>query len=347
MACGGAAVIRLSGLHKSSIKALFESSDREQERRGSISAASGNWHSLVGCEKVSPSSPNRKAIMILVAHSGPESATALDWAARAAIRTRDELTIITVEALPAHLFDPAMAIPDELIKAARERLDEAERHVRDLGVEQVQTVIGYRNAAAAILEASREADLIVVGNRRHGEVASALMGSVAYSVAAHADCPVVLIRGEVKEDIIKGDRVVVGIDGARAGVHAGYFAARVAKTAGSKLTVVAAWDASRFGGFSAEFARRVGIEDLPHKQRDEAQVWVDLAVAKLREAQPDVEIEGKVVQGPAVGVLRQESEGAGLLVVGHRGRGGFTGLLLGSVVHRLLHEPGCPIAVVR
>lgn len=285
--------------------------------------------------------------MILVAHSGPESVTALDWAAQAAIRTRDALTILTIEALPANLFDPAMAIPNELIKAAQERLDEAERHVRELGVEQVETKIGYRDAAAAIVEASREADLVVVGNRTHGEVASALLGSVAYSVAAHAACPVVLMRGEVKESVVKGDPVVVGIDGSRAGVHAGYFAARIAKTTGAKLTVVAAWDASLLGGVSAEFARRVGIEDLPSKHRDEAQVWVDLAVAKLREAQHDVKIEGKVIQGPAVGVLREESQGAGLLVVGHRGRGGFAGLLLGSVVHRLLHEPGCPIAVVR
>lgn len=285
--------------------------------------------------------------MILVAHSGPESVAALDWAARAAQRRKDSLMILTVEALPSNLYDPAMAIPDEMTEAARERLAEAERHVRELGATEVETKIGYRDAAGAIVELSREAELVVVGNRGHGETASAVLGSVAYSVTAHAACPVVVVRGDVKQDVSEGDPIVVGIDGSRAGVRAAYFAADVAEAAGTKLTVVAAWDVSRLGGISTEFARRVGIENLPDKHRDEAQVWVDLAVAKLREAQPGIEIEGKVVQGSPVVVLREESEGAGLVVVGHRGRGGFTGLLLGSVTHRLIHDAGCPIAVVR
>jgi nucleotide-binding universal stress UspA family protein len=69
----------------------------------------------------------------------------------------------------------------------------------------------------------------------------------------------------------------------------------------------------------------------------------------LRESIPDtdtVEVERRVVEGRPAAVLVDESQGADLLVVGSRGHGGFTGLLLGSVSQQCAHHAACPVVIV-
>ena len=284
--------------------------------------------------------------MILVAHSGPDSANALDWAAREAVRQGDSLTIMHVIAVSGITGD-FPELPEEITEAADELLAAAAERARELGVTEVETAKGYRSITAALVEMSREAELVVVGNRGHGEASSAVLGSVAYAVTSHASCPVVVVRGDGHTDIAPGHRVVVGIDGSRSGVHAGFFAAEFAQRAGAELEVVGVWDTATLGTVSSEFAARVGIVGLKDKHETQMHKWVDLAVAKLAERFPGLKVTGSVEQGSPVVVLREKSENAGLLVVGTRGRGGFAGLLLGSVSHRLIHDIGCPIAVVR
>jgi nucleotide-binding universal stress UspA family protein len=71
------------------------------------------------------------------------------------------------------------------------------------------------------------------------------------------------------------------------------------------------------------------------------------ALAGMCERYPDVEVEQRLIQGHAAGNLVDASRKAQLLVVGSRGRGGFKGLLLGSVSQAALHHAHCPVAVVR
>lgn len=71
------------------------------------------------------------------------------------------------------------------------------------------------------------------------------------------------------------------------------------------------------------------------------------AVAGTAGKYPDVAVRYLAVRGGAARALIDASFGAGLVVVGARGHGGFTGLLLGSVGQALLHRAGCPVAIVR
>ncbi len=284
--------------------------------------------------------------MILVAHSGPDSANALEWAAREAVRQQESLRIIYVIAAGALVGD-LPELPTEVTEAAERILAEATEQARGFGVTEVDTIVGYRSIAAAIVEASLEADLVVVGNRGHGETASAMLGSVAYAVTSHATCPVIVVRGEGHTDLTAEHPIIVGIDGSRSGVHAGFFAAEMAERTGAPLVVIGVWDMPALGGFSAEMAHRMGIEHLHGKAEARMHEWVDLAVAKLTERYPKAQVSGRVEQGSPVVVLREAAEDAGLLVLGTRGRGGFAGLLLGSVSHRLIHDSGCPVAIVR
>ncbi len=71
------------------------------------------------------------------------------------------------------------------------------------------------------------------------------------------------------------------------------------------------------------------------------------AVAGRAESYPDVTVRQEVLSGETREVLVQASRNAQLMVAGARGRGGFSGMLLGSVSQALLHHAHCPVAVVR
>ena len=71
--------------------------------------------------------------------------------------------------------------------------------------------------------------------------------------------------------------------------------------------------------------------------------------ATLREAVPEtgtVDVERRVVEDRPAAALVDESRGADMVVVGSRGHGGFTGLLLGSVSQQVAHHAACPVVIV-
>ena len=140
--------------------------------------------------------------------------------------------------------------------------------------------------------------------------------------------------------------VVVGVDrseGARAALR---FAAEEAKLRRAKLRVVHAWQYSAAGTAGVEsFYPAVGVE--VSEVRDAAeQALAETLRSALSDADPR-EVEQRVVEGRAAGVLVNESRDADLLVVGSRGRGGFSGLLLGSVSQQVSHHAACPVVIVR
>ena len=74
---------------------------------------------------------------------------------------------------------------------------------------------------------------------------------------------------------------------------------------------------------------------------------LDDAIERVQTAYPDVTIRPIVVEGHPAPALVGASLGADLLVVGSRGRGEFSGMLLGSVSEYCTHNVGCPITIVR
>ena len=62
---------------------------------------------------------------------------------------------------------------------------------------------------------------------------------------------------------------------------------------------------------------------------------------------PDVEVRRTLVKGRAADTLMRIADGADMLVVGNRGRGGFAGLRLGSVSQAIAHHSPCPLVIVR
>ncbi|KES09123.1 universal stress protein UspA [Streptomyces toyocaensis] len=194
-----------------------------------------------------------------------------------------------------------------------------------------------------VLEAqSRSAQLVVVGSRGTGGFVGLVVGSTAVHLAAHARCPVLVVREEDRAD----GPVVVGVDGSPAGDRAVDFAFTEAELRGTPLAALHAWTTWSAPLPPPKDPAEPYANPAGELGREEERLLSE-ALAGHRERHPDVVVEHRVVHGPTRETMIAASRSAQLIVVGARGRGGFTGLLLGSVSQALLHHAHCPVAVVR
>ncbi|ELS50559.1 putative UspA domain-containing protein [Streptomyces viridochromogenes Tue57] len=140
--------------------------------------------------------------------------------------------------------------------------------------------------------------------------------------------------------------VLLAVDGSPAAHGAVEFAFAQASLHGTDLVALHAWSTHTERAYD-------GPGDPPFvtydedRLRDEEQRVLAEALGGLGERYPDVTVHRRLVRGRIRHTLIEASADAGLVVVGARGRGGFTGLLLGSVSQALLHHAHCPVAVVR
>ncbi|MET9730224.1 universal stress protein [Streptomyces sp. NPDC006458] len=137
-----------------------------------------------------------------------------------------------------------------------------------------------------------------------------------------------------------GPRVVVGVDGSPSSGTALRWAVRYAGLAGATVDAVAAWDLPGAHTWSApavdvDVDEDIARQALAQELRD---VLGDESAASVR---------ALVVRGNPVDVLLRAAEGAEVLVVGSRGRGGFARALLGSVSQHLAQHARCPVVIVR
>lgn len=191
-------------------------------------------------------------------------------------------------------------------------------------------------AASALIGASAEADLVVVGSRGLGGFKELLLGSVSSAVAERAQCPVAVVReAEAHPD----GPVVVGVDGSEHAYRSLQWAANEARARRVPLEFVHAWAGAAKPGFGLPLV-------LPLEHLEEA------AEHHLTEAMTRIDLGGLVVHRHVVedtpaGALVRMSEMAAVVVVGSRGRGGVTSILLGSTSRHLLHHAHGPVVVVR
>lgn len=226
--------------------------------------------------------------------------------------------------------------------SAQRLLDET---VEDLGVVhpdvEVSAVLRRGSPVEILLEESHRARTIVLGSRGTGGFADLVIGSTTLHVAAHASCPVIAVPSPSDPDIPRHG-VVVGVDGSELSEAAVAYAFEIASGLGEKLTALHAWhDPTRTG-----VAMMMPITYNPAEVAEEE--WLALAesLAGWQEKFPDVEVERRVVLGHPVTVLVSHAAQARILVVGSRGRGAVSSVVLGSVGHGVLHHATGPVAVV-
>ncbi|MEV0460383.1 universal stress protein [Catellatospora methionotrophica] len=189
-----------------------------------------------------------------------------------------------------------------------------------------------------LLRAARDAELLVIGDRGLGGFTGLLVGSVAVQCTAHGRTPVLVVRGEERA----AGPVVVGADGSPDSVPTIEAAFTEAERRKAEVVAVHSW--TRAGGHSHG-------EHHDHKHdtatvAEEEGHLLEQTLAQVRKDHPDVRTREHLVRGRPAKVLIELSKQAQLVVVGAHGRGGLTGLLLGSVSHQVLHHSYCPVLVV-
>lgn len=140
-----------------------------------------------------------------------------------------------------------------------------------------------------------------------------------------------------------GRVVVVGVDGSEGSSAALAWAAEEARLRGATLRVVHAWHMPTVGYAGAGYLPAAAFEGLAG-QADSA---LRSQVAEVLGMHPTVPLEHQIAEGPAAQVLLDTAKGAEMVVVGSHGRGGFAGLLLGSVSAQVAHHAHCPVVIVR
>ncbi|MFE3328886.1 universal stress protein [Streptomyces sp. NPDC059176] len=282
---------------------------------------------------------------LVVGVDGSEpSLRAADWASDEAALRGVPLRVVYAclwdryegAALARDIGEPTeLPLPQDVVGAAAERV-----RARHPGLRVTADVV-FEEPEYALVRAARNASALVVGTRGRSGLAEMLLGSVSLTVAAHADCPVIVLRGSHDNQAtppVHG-RIVVGVGEDAKGSAAVRFAAEEARWRGVPLEAVRAWrcPVHEPGGYPLMLGE-------PTRQYEERAV--EELEGALQDLPADVEVRRRTVEGHARRALVDASHSADLLVVGASRREGHLGLQLGRTAHAVLHHSACPVAIV-
>ena len=283
---------------------------------------------------------------ILVAVDGSaESDAAVRWAAREAELRELPITLAHV-VVPVVTSWPVRSMQAEFNAwqedNARQVLAQGQKMLRstlgDSALPDVATEILRDYAVPALVGAAKKAEMIVVGSRGLGAVGRAILGSVSSGVVHHAKCPVAIVHVDEAQSPDQSSPVLLGIDGTRASEAATALAFDEASRRRVELVALHAW--SDVGVFPA-----LGMDW--HKYEDEGHEILGERLAGWQEQYPDVVVRRRIVCDRPARWLIEESQQAQLVIVGSHGRGGFPGMLLGSVGSAVAQSAKAPVIVAR
>lgn len=285
-------------------------------------------------------SPHLTDSHLVVGIDGSAAAlAALDWAADEAARNNWPLRLVNAlgAATPMHLMVATQPVGREAAEAmfaeARGRLES-----RGFNTLEVSTVVGEGSPRRALLRPDLNAHAVVVGRRGAGQFTELLLGSTAQACAAHARVPVIVVPAAWQRAVREHEVITLGVDGSRRSEAAIEYAFTTASRWRARL--VAVFALQRPG---SALAATMPVDEEGHAEA--ARILSD-QLAPWRAKFPDVAVTEVVATGHPVSAIKEHSADADLVVVGGRGHGVVTGLLLGSVAQAVLGHVDRPVAVV-
>lgn len=282
---------------------------------------------------------------VVVGVDGSEpSLRAVDWAADEAAQRGVQLRLVYASLWEryegAHLAEDLgkpseQVVAEDVVKTAAQR---AHRRQADL---KISTDVLPEEPEYVLVRESRSASLLVTGTRGRSGIAEALLGSVSLTVAGHAHCPMIVVRGNQDNQAASAthSRIVVGVGDKPAASEALRFAFDEARRRTVPVEAIRAWRCPAHE--TTDHPLLAGEPARLHEQRAAEELE-----AALQDAPADVELRRRTVEGHTRTVLVNASHDADLLIIGARRGQRHFGLQLGRVAHGVLHHSACPVAVV-
>lgn len=204
---------------------------------------------------------------------------------------------------------------------------------------EINSQLFFAATVPTLIDLSKEAQMVVVGCRGQGGLRRGLLGSVSTGLVHHAHCPVAVIHNDVSASLRRAQLpVLVGIDGSPASELATAIAFDEASRRGAGLVALHAWS-------DADIPSMPTMEWSALQSR--AEEILAERLAGYQESYPDVAVRRLVMFDHPARHLLDRADLAQLLVVGSHGRGGFAGMLLGSVSTAIVHSARIPVIVAR
>ncbi|MYS81913.1 universal stress protein [Embleya scabrispora] len=280
---------------------------------------------------------DRIPLVVAATDGSPEATAAVIEAADETARRGAELEIVFVWEGSAYerYAGYGEALSEHVDRIRQEAMDVARSRQPEIGM---RSSVVHDSPVAGLLEVAKRADLLVVGSRGHGAFAGILLGSVSLALASRAPCPLLVVRTRVRA----GRPVVVGVvdEDSRPALERAFAEARARQVG---LIAVHAWD---FPEIPRALREPQGAETPYHRAQEFARRVLATVMSPLREADPQVAVEERVVQGGAGAALVSASWDAGLVVVGRHPSLHHFGPRLGHAAITLLHHAHAPLLVV-
>jgi nucleotide-binding universal stress UspA family protein len=269
-----------------------------------------------------------------------ESEHALRWAVEESRARHLDVDVIhawnqPVSVYPADLYadpDAHRVAGARLLAHALAIVDEPQSDAR------ITSRLVHEDAASALLDAARDAELLVVGSRGRGGFTGLLLGAVSRTCLHLASTPLVVVPPMWTQR--PTHRIVVGVDGSEPSRHALSWAVATAAAHQASLLAVNVYDL-------APLIPPLGAPMLPESGLvDKASLALLEEMAAEAAGTSGVDIDLVTANGAPARTLLDAAADAELLVVGSRGLGGLRRLLVGSVSEQCVHHSTCPVAVV-